>query len=197
MEKSKQEELFIECCKNGEINQLKQLIENLEFELSFKLFEEGFCFGFLNGHLDILKLLYSLQYKYGEIEIGTDEVFIESCLRGYIDIAKWLFSLGIINDKNNVFYKAFYESCRNGHIELAKWLFSLNKKIEINNVVFNCCLSQRWEVVKWLISLQPIYGKITFNTEDKFILNKRLNSFKGNPNCGIEVYSWLESLVND
>ena len=55
------------------------------------------------------------------------EIFIESCLNGHLEVAKWIYSIGLIsgNDKFNIHNNhecIFRQSCARGYIMLAKWI---------------------------------------------------------------------------
>ena len=68
-----------------------------------------------------------LYYDHEELDFA----FRLSCENGHIEIAKWLYGLGInTKDNDNV----FVWSCKNNRIEIAKWLYSLGLNINNNEL---------------------------------------------------------------
>ena len=73
-------------------------------------------------------------YDYNKIDIHAvgECAFINSCLNGHIEIARWLIHLGESYDYNKIDIhavdeSAFVNSCINGHIEIAHWLIHLGE----------------------------------------------------------------------
>ena len=58
--------------------------------------------------------------------VGYDHnnLFYNCCLRGRLDVMKWLSEMSCHEIVVN--YKLFARACRNGHLEVAKWLLNLS-----------------------------------------------------------------------
>lgn len=117
-----------------------------------------------------------------EINIRNEfnNAFMTSCYVGHIEIAKWLYSLGVINIHMNNDY-AFRNSCGKGHIEIAKWLYSLDAiDISINdNYAFKwSCYNGKLNVVKWLYSLGININKCNEYMIIKVCINGHKNIIK-------------------
>ena len=85
------------------------------------------------GNLMYAKLIYYLCRP--DIHYDTDAPFTYSCMRGHLEIAKWLYSL---EDNFNIHAnddEAFRFACFGGHIEIAKLLVDIcdNYYIEIED----------------------------------------------------------------
>jgi len=83
-------------------------------------------------------------------------LFIHCCSHGYLNIAKWLYSVKRI--RMRTLNTAFRMSCINGHVDVAKWLYSIGKShVDIhiyNNFVFRVSITkEQIHVVQWLTKL--------------------------------------------
>lgn len=107
------------------------------------------------SRLDTAKLLFQL----GDVDIHTrDELaFISSCRRGYLDIAKWLYQLGVdIHAQND---RAFRVACSEDNLNVAKWLYQLGG-VAIHahdDFAFRvACYYGHDNVAEWLLQLGDI-----------------------------------------
>ena len=92
-------------------------------------------------------------FEYQLYENWNERVFIAICVHGYVETAKWLYSLGNIDIHPKQEF-GFRYSCSYGHLEVAKWLYSLgNIDIHVENeLAFRwSCEYNKKEVVKWFI----------------------------------------------
>lgn len=115
--------LFIQQFKD--INELNDTVNNIIINNKQKLFDKFINYG--HGVLELLKHIYS----FGNIHIESKH-FYEACVRGDIEIAKWLYS----SDKSDIDWLQNSERlltiCSEyEYTELAKWLNSISDKIDI------------------------------------------------------------------
>ena len=92
---------FIDCCKNGDLENAKLLVTKRNKQKGFNLSCE-------NGHIKIAKWLYSLGVDINQC------LFRYVCKNGHIEIAKWLHSLGVNSNIDFAFRCAFF----NDHVEI-------------------------------------------------------------------------------
>jgi hypothetical protein len=109
-----------------------------------------------------------------------------SCASGYLEVAKWLYSISRIYAYDDDDY-AFRLSCRNGYLEVAQWLYSIGG-IDIHardDYAFRwSCLYGHLDVAKWLYSL----GGIDMHTRDDF-------AFRWSCENGyLKIAQWLYSI---
>lgn len=137
---------FVFSCQNNHLQIVKYLlkVEKMNIEQNIKYLLEKrmilHCQGYTlylsrlivsiceKKNLDMIKL-FLLEYRNINIHLENESPFRMSCMRGCLEIAKFLYQYGldsgnpinirILNDE------AFKQSCENGHIEVAKWLENL------------------------------------------------------------------------
>lgn len=121
-----------------------------------------------NGHLEIVKFLWSLDHNI-DIHAYDEYAFRMSCYNGHLEVAKFLWSLNKGIDIHIENEDIFRSSCIRGHLEVVKFLWSLNQNINIhvsNEFAFRySCLRGHFEVVKFLWSLNKKID-IHANNED-------------------------------
>jgi len=113
-------------------------------------------------NLEVTKWVYSLPVFTG---IGA-EAFRNACDWNAVDTAKWLYSIGNVEDSDLYFtesyrdnFDVFTYACMQGHLELAKWLYSLGKFPLVTDNEYKrdifcaACKHGHLELVKWLYSL--------------------------------------------
>jgi len=155
--------LFLNFCRDGNINDVKLFLVNYEIKTIDKL--AGFKLACYNNYLDIVKLLYSNLYK---VNIGGEDeyIFRYACSNGNLELIQWILEvrpktrISIQNDY------AFRYACRNGHLETAKYLYNLKKNINIhandNHAFRFACMNNFIDIVKWLVEIDNEFD-ISFN----------------------------------
>lgn len=79
-----------------------------------------------SGNLKLVQWMY-LIYTQNNIKVCNDqalEIFKEVCTIGHLGVARWFYSIKIIDIGTN-FEDEFVACCEHGHINLAKWLYSI------------------------------------------------------------------------
>lgn len=81
--------------------------------------------------------------------------FENVCMRGLLDMAKWMYS----KRKFRVTNSTFLLVCINQHLEVAQWLFEIDPNIDISynmkHPLRYACTSDNIEMMKWLLSIVP------------------------------------------
>lgn len=139
-----------------------------------------FEFSCLVGNLLGAKKLYNTN-----IGLTFDYCYMFSivCRSGYLELAKWLDSVGgNTNTKKN---KVFAEVCCRGHIDLAKWLYDFGVDIHYkNDLSFRLsCVFEKIDVAKWLYS---VGANIRSCTSHAFGC-----TFNNASSVSIEIAKWL------
>jgi hypothetical protein len=154
---------FIEACKSNHPDIAIEVYnhiankENLSGNLS-GLFVYACC----NNYMNIAKILFVVSYQcscYDSIYVHLNDMFLKACEYGYLEMVKWLYSLGRINIHIHDEY-AFRTVCTNGYLELAKWLFDISthfpERTRINMIARggqafrHACANGHLEIIKWL-----------------------------------------------
>lgn len=136
-------------CNNVEIAKWLHFLGNVNIHDRDELLFRDAC---RNGHIQIVKLLYSLG---ANIHEHNDHAFRSACANGHLEVAQLLYSLGFVDisyDRED----AFRWACHNGHLDIIVWLYSLNRiNIHIENdwgLVWACC-NDRLAVIQWLVMM--------------------------------------------
>ena len=82
---------------------------------------------------DNIKRKLMLKFSCWGISYNNSDLFLLSCFRGHLEVAKWL--IGTFDDidvhiNNDI---AFRWSCINGHLEVSKWLITITRDIRQND----------------------------------------------------------------
>lgn len=137
----------------------------------------------INGNIDLVKKIYvDGTDRYSNKEFA----FQQCCAQGHLEIAIYLYSLGIIV---NNYDSSFVVSCNNGHFEMAKWLFSLDSsRLEYSKekAFILSCSEGHLEIAQWIHSLNV---NIHSKDESAFRQSCKRGQFK--------VAQWLHSLGAD
>lgn len=131
------------------------------------------------GELDKAINLYSTEKIY-----CLDEAFRVACSNERLQVAKWLYSLGInVNSESDFIFRC---SCCFGRLRIAKWLYKLGVNIDmsINFIFATVCENGHLDVAKWLYK---VYVIDIHNRHDKPF---RTACSNGN----LKIAKWLYSL---
>ena len=173
---------FILECQKGNLIMASQLYSiAIKYNKNIDI-KEAFCIGLKNGHLEIIKWLYSFNKKYEFHEISS--YFIIVCKNGHLDIIKWLISLNIFFDTNDIINEGFDSACSNGKIDIAEFLYEKYKNINLNGAFITACSYNKLYVAIWLLSLNK---KIDLHYESD-------NAFRSACSLGyLDIAKWLMS----
>ena len=134
---------FIECCKTGDINSIKQMsLNTIKYNCDL---DRGFRCACMYGHINIVRYLCEL-YKTGDykkINIHTmDEYgFRWACYYGHINIVRYLCELYKTGDYDIINIHAdnedgFRLACWCGHYNIILYLTTLYKKHKYKPIHF-------------------------------------------------------------
>lgn len=130
-------------------------------------------------NLNMIMWLYSLNIF--DITYEDNIIFRTVCERGFLKIAKWIYSLGKFNLDSNMIEKTFSQTCGNGKLELAKWYYSVLESYCNRQYAFSqCCMWDNFETGQWLVSLNKNNDpkNIDLTNGNYFVYACRYNSIK-------------------
>ena len=111
-------ELFVEVCKNGELDNARRLREENRVFVRFNN-DEAFRAACTNGQLSVARWLHE-DVVGVEIDVANQEAFFGACMNGHLAVARWLHggvhACWLNRDM------AFRYACSNGHLDVARWL---------------------------------------------------------------------------
>lgn len=143
-----------------------------------------------DGNIILAKETFDNFNNINKLDIKSyNKAFRLCCKNNHIKVAKWLYSLGIINIHSKNDY-AFKICCSNGHIKLCKWLYSIGSidflNIEENTYyIFNiCCQNNQLNICIWLYSLEII----NIHANDDIFFTKYCDDEH------LDIAKWLYSL---
>lgn len=151
-----------------------------------------------SGNLEELK---KLDYTRIDIHDRKEHAFRMACGNGHLEVVKYLIWLGENGHKriniHAMFNHAFRLACHAEHLDVADYLISLYSTYDqitmtedCGTVFYSACLRKQVNVVKYLISIKPIYGSYSFRNYVSefylFDLSIQHILFTSNPN-----YDWI------
>jgi hypothetical protein len=119
--------LFLDYCKNNNLEGIKRIEQYTEFYI----YKQGFEKACKYNNLEIAKWLLILEKKHG-INYNKTTVFYGVCVSGNLEVAKWLMTL---DDKPDIHANneiLFITACIFGKLDIIKWLLSLEDKPDIH-----------------------------------------------------------------
>jgi hypothetical protein len=144
------------------------------------------------GNLELAKCIVDINennkkneyYQKNLINVNNELAFRQSCKFGRIDIAKWLYSLGVnIHVDDNY---VFYQSCISNDLKMIRWLNSLSIVMQYD--LFRISLMEgSLDVAKWLYNNSYFdKNRIRDNNDILFKICCSLNK--------INTIQWLETI---
>lgn len=191
------EKLFHDVCMKGHLEVAKWLFElnpNIDFSKNNNFLFVSAC---QHGKIFIVEWLFSylnLNPNFN-LNIITDNVFHNICIKENLEVAEWLvfltgnleymkFLLQLKSDidlsRNNEYW--FRHVCANGYLELAQWMIQFKPDINISinkNEAFRiACKNGELELAKWLETIYPEKYKIIGVSEENVISYKIIYPLK-------------------
>lgn len=119
-----------------------------------------------NGHINIVKKLYSLKGNEFELETG----FLEACKKGHMNIIKFLFPL--INLDDDFYFMLLQVICMNDQVEVVTYIHNLKKDFDLsknNDLLFRIsCAHGSLKIIWWLFVINKDLN-IRSNNDEGFI----------------------------
>jgi ankyrin repeat protein len=158
--------LFHTCCKNGHLHIAKWLLYlNNDIDIlsqNRSVFVETCS----NGHLEVVEWLYTLDIGF-QHKMILEMSFISAIKKNQLLVVKWLMATQVMFQGLNFqkYIYLFQEVCQNGDLLMAQWLLEQKEKqlgyqinykddkVKVQQIFEICCLRNRIQVVKWLVSI--------------------------------------------
>ena len=202
--------LYLDYCKNGNLEGIKKIIEHIE---SKDIIHGGFSRACYLKNINIIKFLLSIDNKidlYYDFN-GFNSYFYTACYTGNLEIIELLYPY--YKNKTEIYKMSFLEVCKNGKLEVAQLLYSKEKinkdsflidiqdnffvsMLEKNNMIsFNiydkafsmACKYGHINIAKWLLTLDE-KPDIHYDNDMNFS-NSCMNDH-------LEIAKWLLTLDN-
>jgi hypothetical protein len=192
------------CCENGKLDMIKWIYEYYVAKKITKMFnlKQIFSVSCRYNQLACAQWIYSLDNTvFGSAivryQAWYNELYI-CCENGFIDLAKWLYSINNIRDIKDIFNRCFRKNiiewlltlddsinihddgncvfknigCR-GDLETAKWFYSLDPigNFDIGNVFDGTLRFKKFDIAKWIYSLGGIDANVKKNENIKHIFS--------------------------
>lgn len=200
--------IFFKACKYGFFFVVRHLLRKFSEKIDIRSNgNRAFLLCCMNGHLKIIKFLYSFAKNSGwniNIHINTDQPFHLSCINNHIKVGKWIYSLDPTNDFNLNFRNMWFfkKCCMFGTLEIVKFVYQLYqshdfqiKSRQKNHAFVKACKYGNLDIVKFLYSLNKIDDiddseniDIHFDREKAFRYSCKYNH--------IEIAKFLYSIDN-
>lgn len=163
---------FSEACSSGDLNRVKELIDNdINFMINIHyLNEHYFGLAIENNHINIAKYLVSLSPIRGKIFKNYSGYYDDQLSYCNLNTLQYLVSIEPKNVKLGFSSEFFRNACRKGQLDIVQWLISLDNKYckidihEYMDLAFHeTCKYGHIKVAKYLISLESTHGKINIH----------------------------------
>ncbi|AYV83277.1 MAG: hypothetical protein Hyperionvirus5_83 [Hyperionvirus sp.] len=150
-------------CSKGNKFKLESLLKNVDFKKGARK-DQLFRTCCYRGFFTLAEWLYKQNNVDPRIEDGA--AFRLACCGDQMKLAKWLFSLGGIN--NIMLNKEFRIACTHNRMEMAVWLYSLGKidiRKDIYRLFLTGCEYGYLEMIQWLKSLSVPFDIHAFDND--------------------------------
>lgn len=135
------------------------------------------------GRLDIAEQIYE-EYDIN-ISARNNFAFQTSCIKGHIEIAKWLYYK--IKEKNTLIFPTIIKCIQYKKIEMVKWLYMLDQTISNKEHEYyfkKACIYDNLELVQWIYKIKSI------DTLDNETITSLCQRNK------LKILEWLNSIPN-
>tara|TARA_B100000886_G_scaffold338830_1_gene302594 strand:+ start:3934 stop:4932 length:999 start_codon:yes stop_codon:yes gene_type:complete len=172
-------------CRNGRLNQAKNLLERHQEEIDIEANDnKAFVTSCTYGQIHIAKWLYELRPNMN-VSAHDNNAFVLSCKYGYYDIVTWLYDK--VRNIDDYIEESFELTCITGKIKILKWLLEKKPDLDIcmndNVCTKNACYYDQINVLKWLYQLKNNEIFLNDQEEELFIKSCERNN--------IEIVKWL------
>lgn len=146
-------------CNKNHLHVVGYLMKKYSDKLKWNEISAAFKSACKNGCLEICQFLYRSHFHKNFKTKNFDDEIIFSCCDGYLNLAKWLYSLnkdGCIIDIHAKRDKPFYYAATQNQIPIAKWIVSItkiNSKALIHQIFCEVCDCGYLEMAKLIFSL--------------------------------------------
>ena len=152
---------FFLCCRENNIELINIFINILTNNNSLSCFinrhdflirlSEEFNYSALHNKLEIIKILRNFNQN---ININFYDIILNACIKGYIDIIRFLFDIKPDIDFSVKDQKYFHTACEYGHLDIVEFILEVKNDIDIfnnkNKAIKDACTNNHSDILKFI-----------------------------------------------
>lgn len=188
MKKYDLEMLVFDACKSGDLNLIKNLLEDKDLNIDINCFDGSFLHAAAkSGHIKILQYLLTSETLKEHIDIHSAQglALKNACENGHLEVVKYLLTSpeltehARINEDNCL---AFKNACEKNHFEIIKYLLTsqdLKENLDLSkneNVIIIAADNDNINLARYLLTSKDLNGQINIHYAEDSIFRSTVQN---------------------